>query len=265
MSIPLLKIELKSNSKIILLFLAIITLYAGIITAMYNPELGAGINELAKSMPQFFAVFGMENPGTTLLDFLNNYLYGFILILIPFIYIILMCYKLVAKHIDKGSMAYLLATPNKRKNIVTTQAIFMAFAILVLVGIAVLISIGVGQIAFPGDLDIKKFLLLNVGLYGLLFFIGGMCFLSSCIFNDSRYSYGVGGGLAVVFILIQMLSQVGDKLEKLKYLTPLTLFQPDKIIAGDSSAIVYFAVLYIIGLIMYLVGIRIFMKKDFPV
>ena len=53
MSIPLLKIELKSNSKIILLFLAIITLYAGIITAMYNPELGAGINELAKSMPQF--------------------------------------------------------------------------------------------------------------------------------------------------------------------------------------------------------------------
>lgn len=72
MSIPLLKIELKSNSKIILLFLAIITLYAGIITAMYNPELGAGINELAKSMPQFFAVFGMENPGTTLLDFLKQ-------------------------------------------------------------------------------------------------------------------------------------------------------------------------------------------------
>ena len=92
-----------------------------------------------------------------------------------------------------------------------------------------------------------------------------MCFLSSCTFNDSRYSYGVGGGLAVVFILIQMLSQVGDKLEKLKYLTPLTLFQPDKIIAGDSSSIVCFIVLYIIGLIMYLVGIRIFMKKDFPV
>ena len=65
MSIPLLKSELKSNSKIIVLFLAVITLYAGIITAMYDTELGAGINELAKSMPQFFAVFGMKNPGTT--------------------------------------------------------------------------------------------------------------------------------------------------------------------------------------------------------
>lgn len=63
MSIPLLKIELKSNSKIILLFLAIITLYAGIITAMYNPELGAGINELAKSMPQFFQFLEWKTQG----------------------------------------------------------------------------------------------------------------------------------------------------------------------------------------------------------
>ena len=45
MSIPLLKSELKSNSKIIVLFLAVITLYAGIITAMYDPELGAGIKD----------------------------------------------------------------------------------------------------------------------------------------------------------------------------------------------------------------------------
>lgn len=79
MSIPLLKTELKSSGKIILLFLGIITLYAGIITAMFDPELGTGINALAESMPQFFAVFGMENPGITLLDFLNNYLYGLVL------------------------------------------------------------------------------------------------------------------------------------------------------------------------------------------
>ena len=73
MSIPLLKREMKSNYKILILFMGIITLYSGIITAMYDPKLGAGINALAESMPEFFAVFGMENPGVTLLDFLNNY------------------------------------------------------------------------------------------------------------------------------------------------------------------------------------------------
>ena len=235
----LFKREIKSNYKIMLIFMALISMYSSVIVLMFDPKLGESLSIMAESMPEIFAAFGMMNAGATLIEFVANYLYGFILIVVPTICIIILGNKLIARYVDKGSMAYLLATPNKR--------------------------IGVGQIAFPGDLDIKKFLLLNVGLYGLLFFIGGMCFLSSCIFNDSRYSYGVGGGLAVVFILIQMLSQVGDKLEKLKYLTPLTLFQSDKIIAGDSSAIVYFAVLYIIGLIMYLVGIRIFMKKDFPV
>lgn len=77
MSIPLLKTELKSNCKIIVLFLATITMYAGIITAMYDPSLSEGINELAKSMPQFFAAFGMENPGTTLLEFIKNFISDF--------------------------------------------------------------------------------------------------------------------------------------------------------------------------------------------
>ena len=241
----LFKRELKSNYKTMLIFMALISMYSSVIVLMFDPKLGESLSIMAESMPEIFAAFGMMNAGATLIEFVANYLYGFILIVIPTICIIILGNKLIVRYVDKGSMAYLLATPNKRKNIVTTQAVFMAFTILVLVGIAVLISVGVAQIAFPGDLDIKKFLLLNVGLYGLLFFMGGMCFLSSCIFNDIKYSYGVGGVLAVVFILIQMLSQVGDKLEKLKYFTPLTLFQPDNIIVGGRQVQLYVLQFYI--------------------
>ena len=53
MSIPLLKREIKSNYKILLLFMGIVTLYSGIITAMYDPEVGTGINAMAESMPEF--------------------------------------------------------------------------------------------------------------------------------------------------------------------------------------------------------------------
>ena len=62
MSLPLLKIEIKSNYKILILFIGLITLYSSIITAMYDPELGAGMNALAESMPDLFAAFGMQNP-----------------------------------------------------------------------------------------------------------------------------------------------------------------------------------------------------------
>lgn len=258
----LFKRELKANYKILLVFMALISMYCSMIVAMFDPKLGESLKMMAESMPDLFAAFGMMDSGSTLIEFIANYLYGFILLAIPIIFIILLGNRLVARYVDKGSMAYLLATPNKRKKIVTTQAVFMTLCILFLVIFATVLCILVSKAAFPGELDIKKFIIMNIGLFGLLFFMGGICFLSSCAFNDSRYSYGVGGGLAILFILIQMISQVGDKFEALKYATPLTLFQTDKIIAGESNVIGYFLILYIAGLIMYVAGITIFSKKD---
>lgn len=262
MSIPLLKIELKSNSKIILLFLAIITLYAGIITTMYDPELGAGINELAKSMPQFFAVFGMENPGTTLLEFLNNYLYGFILILIPFIYIILMCYKLVAKYIDKGSMAYLLNTHYSRTQIILTQFIVLLIGLLVLICYATGLIIFVSNLMFKGEMEITKFLLVNLGLLVLEIFLSALCFMFACLFNELKFSIGLGAGLGMVFFLVQMLSQVSDDIEFLKYLTPLTLFNPENIIKYEAGSFMCLGVLLISAVVFFVIAMESFKKRD---
>jgi ABC-2 type transport system permease protein len=262
MSIPLLKSELKSNSKIIVLFLAVITLYAGIITAMYDPELGAGINELAKSMPQFFAVFGMKNPGTTLLDFLNNYLYGFILILIPFIYIILMCYKLVAKYIDKGSMAYLLNTHYSRTQIILTQFIVLLVGLLILICYATGLIIFVSNLMFTGEMEIAKFLLINLGLLVLEIFLSSLCFLFACLFNELKFSIGLGAGLGMVFFLIQMLSQVSDDIEFLKYFTPLTLFSPENIIKYDTGAFMCLGVLLISAVLFLIIAMEKFKKRD---
>ena len=63
----------------------------------------------------------MTNAGATMLDFVANYLYGFILIAIPMLCLVLIAVRLVARYVDQGSMAYLLATPNTRGTIVTTQ------------------------------------------------------------------------------------------------------------------------------------------------
>lgn len=140
MSAPLLKIEIKLGYKLLLLFMGILTLYASIITAMYDPQLGAGINALAESMPEFFAVFGMQNPGVTLLDFLINYLYGFILILIPLIYGIIMCHRLAARYVDRGSMAYLLNSHYSRGQILGTQIFVLLSGLLILVAYGVVCS-----------------------------------------------------------------------------------------------------------------------------
>lgn len=262
MSFPLLKIELKSNYKIILLFLAIITLYAGLITAMYDPELGAGINELAKSMPQFFTLFGMENPGTTLLDFLNNYLYGFILVLIPFIYIILMCYKLVAKYIDKGSMAYLLNTHYSRIKILFTQFAVLMIGLFILICYSTGLIILVSSLMFEGEMEISKFLLLNVGLFILEIFLSALCFMFACLFNELKFSIGLGAGLGMAFFLLQMLSQTSEDIEFLKYLTPLTLFNPERLVEYEIENFIYLGILMISAVAFLIIAATRFKKRD---
>ncbi len=262
MSSPLFKIEIKSNYKIILLFLAVISLYAGIITAMYDPKVGAGMNELAKSMPQLFNAFGMGNPGTTLLDFLNNYLYGFILILIPFIYIIIMCYKLAAKYIDKGSMAYLLSTHYSRTQIIFTQFIVLLLGLVILILYATGLIIVISEIMFPKELEITKFILLNMGLLVLEIFLSALCFMFSCSFDELKYSVGLGAGLGMAFFLLQMMSEVSEDIEFLKYFTPLTLFDADGLIKGETQSFVYLGILLFIAIIFIICFAVRFRKRD---
>ncbi len=264
MSMPLLKTEMKANVKMLILFMGIITLYAGVITAMYDPKLGEGMNAMAKSMPELFAAFGMENPGATLMDFIINYLYGFILNIIPYVFIIVMCYKLLAKYIDNGSLAYLLNSYYSRKRIVVTQGIVLLSGVMLLVVYASLLIIISSSFMYEEKLDVSKFLVLNLGLLCLEFFLAALGFLFACMFNELKYSIGAGAGLGLIFVLIQMLSQVNDKADFLKYFTPLSLFMPEKIVQYDTEALAGGGILFILAVCFLGISVIGFDKRDLP-
>lgn len=257
--------EFKSNYKIILIFMAVLTMYSSMIVAMFDPKLGESLKMMEQSMSDLFNAFGMGNSATTLIEFVGNYLYGFIVIVFPMVFIILMVNRLISRYIDKGSLAYLLATPNKRSRISITQGIFLAFALLLLVIYISVLVILVSQILFPNDLDVSSFLLLNIGLYGLLLFLSSICFLSACFFQEARFSTGVGAGILIASVLLQMVSQVGDKFEFLKYATPLTLFDVNGILASHQEAFVKVGVLYIVAIILYFIAIKLFKRRDFSI
>lgn len=264
MAFPLFKKEMKSCSKLLLLFLAIVAMYSTTITAMYDPSVGEGMNELAKSMPDLFSAFGMQNPGTSILDFLVNYLYGFILILIPMIFSGILCFKLLSKYIDNGSMAYLLNSSYSRISIVVTQLVVALIQITILIVFATVLTIVCAQILFPGELDIQLFLKVNLALYTLHLFLLSMFFLFACIFNELKYANGLTFGLGLLFILVQMLSQMRNSFEFLKYMTPLSLFEPSLIIQNDSKAVIYMLILTVISLLFFVSGITVFKKRDLP-
>lgn len=260
----LLKKEIKANWLVLIIFMSLVSMYSIVIVAMYDPKLGESMKMFADSMPELFAAFGMTNPGTTLLDLVTNYLYGFILIAIPFVFTVVMCQRLVARYIDKGSMAYLLATPRSRLSVITTQLIVLLSGMFILIAYVTVIVMISGQVMFDELIPIKEFIVLNLGLYALHAFLATLCFIFVCSFNETKFSIGIGSGLGMFFILIQMLSQVGDKMDFLKYMTPLTLFNPRLITSFDSTALIHMGILITSAIIMGIIAIKIFQKRDLP-
>lgn len=245
------------------IILLTVATYVFSLLAMYNPDLEKSLISLEKSMPEVFALFGMQDRGTTLLDFIVNYLYRFVLIVTPFVYSSIMCYKLVAKYIEKGSMAYLLNSFYSRKQIMITQGISLIGGNTLIIGFTTLLTILSCFVMFPNQLDVSRFILLNLGLLMLQLFLAMFCFMFTGMFVESKYSIGIGTGIVSFFVILQMLSQVFDN-KWLRYLNPINLFNPDKIIEFDIFAIISIGILFLLAVLFFIIAVKAFENKDLP-
>ena len=264
-NLTLFKRELKASYKVFLIIFAVLMMYTGIITGMFDPKLGEVLEQFTQVMPELMSAFGMTNPGTTLIEFLASYLYGFLFLVFPMIFEIILANRLVARYVDQGSMAYLLASPLTRGKIILTQATVMWTSLGALIMLITLGEIGFAQLMFPGELDMMILFKMNIGLYVLHLSISGICFFASCISNEIKLSYSIGAGVPILFLLIQMLSNVGEKLEIFKYFTIFSLYPSSQIASGEKSAYGFMCILLMIALALYALGGYLFTKRDLPV
>lgn len=256
---------LKHSWKLLVIFAAVLTMYYTIIVTMFDPQLGSALLELEKAMPELLAIVGMRTTDTTLIAFMASYLYGFIALVFPMVYAIIMANSLVAKRVDSGSMAYLLAAPVPRFKVAFTQMKVLCTGIFLLIAYATAIGLASAEISFPGELDVGKFIWLNVGALALHILISGICFLASCVFNDTKYSVAFGAGIPALCFIVHMMGNAGGAIEGAKYFTFFTLFNPQGIIAGEAFSYSGIVILAVCGLALYALGILVFTRKDVPV
>ncbi|MDD3338179.1 MAG: ABC transporter permease subunit [Lachnospiraceae bacterium] len=259
------KKEWKSNGVLLIIFIAVLTMYAAMIVSMFDPELGDSLKQMAASMPEVFAAFGMADVGQTLLEFVTGYLYGILLTAFPAVYIIILSNRLVARYVDNGSMVYLLSGPQKRSQIIRTQLIFQVTSLLVMLLYVIALIIITAQFMFPGELEIPGFLRVNAGLFGLWIMFGGICFLCSSLWNESKTAIGISSAIVIYTLLVQMIAQVGEKFEFLKYATPITLFNAKGLADNTAEAWITCAVMYGVGIVCYIVATQVFQKKNLPI
>lgn len=110
---------------------------------------------------------------------------------------------------------------------------------------------------------VPDYLRLNLGFFLLMFAISSISFMFSCIFNLSKQYMAFGAGIPLAFFLLHMMAQVSDSFKLMKYFTLNTLFDTNAILnAGDY--VIQFIVLALVGIVLYIIGIRVFTEKDLP-
>ncbi|MDD2360133.1 MAG: ABC transporter permease subunit [Syntrophaceticus schinkii] len=249
----------KANFKLWLIITLLLIVFCALLIGVFKPETISNLQDLIKGSP-LESILEQQ----TFLGMLAQTYYSIHGVILPIIFIIITANSLIASQVDRGSMAYLLSTPIKRSAVVGTQAVYMVTSILVMFIIVTIVGLFSIHI-FQGDIDINitDYLLLNLGLFLLMFAISSISFLFSCIFNLSKNSLALGAGIPIAFFLFQLMSQVDESLEGFKYLSLNSLFDTNAIL-NDGSYLTQFIALAVVGVVLYGIGMRIFMEKDLP-
>lgn len=256
------KKEFFGSLRLLAVFGAVLTLYITMIIRMYDPEMAQALAQFEQLMPELMSAVGMTGVNDSLMDFMISYLYGMLLLVFPMVYTILRANALVAKYVDRGSMALLLASPVRRTTVALTQLSVLVTGITALTAYCTLLEMVTAHICFPGELAVGQLLRLNGGLWCLQLCIGGFCFLCSCLFGDARYSAALGAGVPCLMYVLQMLANMGGKLEGFRYATVFTLFQPQRLTQGNWRAGLYALVLLTAAVLLFAAAAAVFRRRD---
>lgn len=196
-------------------------------------------------------------------------------LLLPIIYMIMASNNLIAGQVDSGSMAYVLSTSTKRSSVVFTQATYLIGSLLAMFSLTTATGcVCLSLITEEVKLTYANLILLNVGAFLVLLALSGLCFFTSCVFNRSKRSMAIGGGLSIFALVAAMLGLFGspvipsvirlEALNNFNYATVISLFDVISVIDGTNAFIWKFIVLGASGLIGYVLGSVYFTKKDLP-
>lgn len=126
-------------------------------------------------------------------------------------------------------------------------------------------QIGASELSVDNGIvfKVKDYLLINVGLFLLMFAISSISYFCSCYFNITNKYMAFGAGIPLAFYLLDMMRSFSDSLEPIKYITINTLFDTEAILNGEGY-LIEFVALALIGIICYTLAVNVFVKKDLP-
>ncbi len=260
----LLKKEFKDNFKTLLIWTSIISIIYLVIIALY-PSIISSSNDINKMLagfsPEMLEIFNMD-----IID-LSKYTgwytsEGLIFIILGIgMYSAILGSSIVLKEENDRTIEYLGVLPITRTNILLTKvAIGIINILLITIIIGLVNTIGASLIE---EINFSQILMISLTpcLTSMVIFF--LSLFVSMFFKKTNITLPISIGLVFIFYLLDILTKLSDQLEWLKYLTPITLSDTRNIISNNEFNILYIFITIIICLILSILSIRLYNKKEF--
>ena len=257
----LVKHELKQGKISFLIWTASIGFLLAICIFLFPEMKGQmdSVNDMFASMGSFTEAFGMDrlNFGTLIGFYAVEF--GNVLGLGGAFFAALCAVGILSKEEKDKTAEFLLTHPVSRKRIITEKLIAVLLQITAMN--LIIYALAVGAIAAVGEeIPWKEISLMHLAYYLLQVELAGICFGISAFLRKG--SAGVGLGIAAMMYFLNLIANIADVAEFLKYITPFGYCEGADIVANGRLD----GAMVAIGVVMGIGGIVIaylkYTKKD---
>lgn len=229
----LIKHELRQGWKSLLIWTISIGFFVAICVFMY-PEMGSemeNVDDLFSSMGAFTAAFGMDrlNFGTLIGFYAVEC--GNILGIGGSFFASLIGISILAKEEKERTAEYLLTHPVSRTQIITEKLASVMMQIVIMN--AVIFILTISSITLIGeDIPWQEICLLHLAYFLIQIELAGICFGISAFLRHS--GLGIGLGIAAVMYFLNIVANISESAEFLKYITPFGYAEGADIVSDVS-------------------------------
>ena len=257
----LVKHELRQGKTAFLIWTASIGFLLAVCIFLFPEMKGQmdSVNDIFASMGSFTEAFGMDrlNFGTLIGFYAVEC--GNILGLGGAFYAALCAVGILSKEEKDKTAEFLLTHPVSRKRIITEKLIAVLIQLTAMN--IILYALAVGSIAAVGEaIPWKEVSLLHLAYYLLQVELAGICFGISAFLRKG--SVGVGLGIAVMMYFLNLIANITDAAEFLKYITPFGYCEGADIISSGSLDGTLVAIGAAIGICGIIIAYLKYTKKD---
>ncbi|MBD5449137.1 MAG: ABC transporter permease subunit [Lachnospiraceae bacterium] len=248
----LIKHELRQGWKSLLIWTISIGFFVAMCVFMY-PEMESemeNVDDLFSSMGAFTAAFGMDrlNFGTLIGFYAVEC--GNILGIGGSFFASLIGISILSKEEKERTAEYLLTHPISRTRIITEKLASVMIQIVIMNAVIFILSI-TSTVMIGEDIPWKEISLLHLAYFLIQIELAGICFGISAFLRNG--GIGIGLGIAAVMYFLNIVANISESVEFLKYITPFGYAEGADIITDmtlDSGKIVLGMGLAVIGIIL---------------